>query len=252
MDNIKIYYINLDNSPLRNNFMQEQFRKFNLEATRFSAIDGEKLNKNLLDTIYAKLKKKNPHYSIPKVGEIGVFYSHKKLYETIAQQNEEFALILEDDVLIKKELIEDLEKILPNLKSSQMLDLSGKKGFFCSRYKKISNELLFFKCITPALGMQGRIIGKEAAARLNSFLKEYQKPIDTILQDIYRHNITLLTTNKKYITHNYKNLGGSTIQTKNKKNINSKLRQEFLRPLYRAKTHILNSYFFLFRKLNER
>jgi len=244
MDKLKIYYINLDSSLERNDFMQKQFMKLKWQVERFSAVNGRELDNR---AIFKKLQKSNSHYTVPSPGEIGIFYSHLNLWRKIANSNDEFALILEDDVLIKQELNEYLPIILKNLKSFQMFDLSAKKGFFPVKKQRIDTQLEFVQYLTPSLGMQGRIVGKVFVQKILQKIEGYTKPIDTLLQDYYWHHLEILTSNISFIEHKTQEVGGSTIQKK-KRSVMNKLKREIQRPIYRGVTHIKNLYWMYYDK----
>ena len=92
------YYINLDNQPLRNRETKEELEKTNLMYIRFPGIDGSKVNKQSLvkDGYISSFCK-----SIGTSKMIGVGLSHIKLYEYIKENDtHDYALILEDDILI--------------------------------------------------------------------------------------------------------------------------------------------------------
>ena len=59
MKSFKIYYINLDKSTKRREFMEDQFKKLNISASRISAIYGKELDNEFLKNE----KKKTPHFS---------------------------------------------------------------------------------------------------------------------------------------------------------------------------------------------
>lgn len=86
--NLPIYYINLDRSIKRNKFMKKQFDIFDIkDVTRVSAIDGNKLNNNYFINNYPDMSK----------SEIGCTLSHIKAIRTAYENNQEYAVIMEDD-----------------------------------------------------------------------------------------------------------------------------------------------------------
>ena len=65
MKSYKAYYINLDKSTDRKNFMEKQFKELNIPLTRFPGIYGKELDNELLK----KTKQKHhllTHYPLPK------------------------------------------------------------------------------------------------------------------------------------------------------------------------------------------
>jgi len=102
--NVKIFLINLDRRPDRLQYVQHQMERLNLDFTRISAVDGQFLSMETqslinIEQFIIETKKK------PVLGELGCALSHRKVWEKIIDENIEYALILEDDVKIKAELL---------------------------------------------------------------------------------------------------------------------------------------------------
>jgi GR25 family glycosyltransferase involved in LPS biosynthesis len=108
LSNIPIYYINLNRSPDRRNWMEGQFQKYGIDGyTRSEGVDGSKL-KNLQQGSYTFESNRTIHYQLdPRPqerpisnGELGCTLSH---LETIYQayiDNQELAIIMEDDAYL--------------------------------------------------------------------------------------------------------------------------------------------------------
>lgn len=225
MKTYKIYYINLDKSIERKAFMENQFEKLDIPITRISATYGKELDKEFLK----KEKKKHQilaHFPTPNNGEIGICLTHFKLWKFLAEQPEDFSIVLEDDALIQEDFFKDLEKLLAQISTNDFLDISGKKGF----YPLKKNELTSLFLMPPVL-MIGQIIGKDAAKKLLENLSDYYAPIDVMKQDVYKHKVPLFSTNKQYVISNDKAIGGTTIQQKNLPKL-TKIIREILRPFW--------------------
>lgn len=225
MSSYKFYYINLDKSKNRRDFMEKQFKELNVPITRISAVYGKELDPRLLK----KEKQKHnilAHFPFPNDGEIGICLTHFKLWEFLSKQPEDFSIVLEDDALIQNDFIYDLKKILAKITVNDFVDISGKKGF----YSLEKNELLT-KFLMPPVLMIGQIIGKNAAHKLTTNLSEYYAPIDVMKQDVYKHKVPLFSTNKKYVISIDKKIGGSTIQ-QNNMIVWKKVIREIIRPFW--------------------
>lgn len=209
MMSYKVYYINLDKSTERRNFMENQFKKLNIPITRITATYGKDLAPELLKR---EKKKHNilAHFPYPNDGEIGICLTHFKLWEFLSKQPEDFSIILEDDALIKNDFFDDLEELLSQITTNDFLDISGKKGFYSLEKSKLLNKFLM-----PPVLMIGQIIGKNAAKKLSDNLSDYYAPIDVMKQDVYKHKVPLYSTNKQYVISDDKKMGGSTIQQNN-------------------------------------
>lgn len=229
MSTYKVYYINLDKSLERRNFMENQFKKLNVPITRMPAIYGKELDKELLK----KEKRKHnilAHFPYPNDGEIGICLTHFNLWKFLSKQPEDFSIILEDDALIQEDFFKDLELLLSKITIDDFLDISGKKGF----YTLEKNDLIK-KFLMPPVLMIGQIIGKNAAKKLSDNLSDYYAPIDVMKQDVYKHKVRLYSTNKEYITSIDKQIGGSTIQ-QNNIIVWRKLIREIIRPFWQILT----------------
>ena len=99
----QFYYINLDKSPERNEFMQNQFKKYGItNYKRLKAIDGSNIKQSI-----EKFSKKHIYkvdgisfwnnYTNLKQNELACTLSHLNAIRTAYQDNHEVVLITEDD-----------------------------------------------------------------------------------------------------------------------------------------------------------
>ena len=225
MNSYKVYFINLEKSVVRKKFMENQFSNYDILFERFPAINGKELSTEFIK--YAKNQQKLfKHYPLLNHGEIGLTKSYLDLWKVISNQNEKFAIVFEDDVLINKDFFEDLDSILQNITSEDYVDISGKKGVF-----KTGEQFLTDLYIIPPRGTTGQIIGRDAAIKLRKNISEYQAPIDVMLQEVHNHKVKMLCSKKVYVTHNDYEVGGTTIQSKDMIKA-KKIIRELIRPLW--------------------
>jgi len=94
---LKTFYINMNKDKIRNEEMIQELNKTNLDYERFCGYDGSLLDKN-------QLKKKGILSNFARLFNsnkmIGCAYSHIMLYKYIETLEIDYALILEDDILI--------------------------------------------------------------------------------------------------------------------------------------------------------
>jgi glycosyl transferase family 25 len=231
MKSYKVYYINLDKSTKRRDFMEDQFKKLNIPLTRMPAVYGKELPQGFLKNAKSQFNIFT-HYPNLNDGEIGLTKTYFDLWKIITKQKEDYAIILEDDALLTKDFFPDLEKLLLTITENDFLDISGKAGFF-----KLTSNYLTTKFIIPSLQTTGQIIGKKAAKKLYKNLTVYYAPIDVLKQDIFKHQVKIYTSNKRYVTSNDKNVGGTTIQQKSMPKFKKVLR-EVARPLWQLLTFV--------------
>lgn len=90
---MKVYVINMERSVQRRKSMEEHLRNLGIEFEIVKAVDG-----SLLPDDYTQqtLGRQDP---LSK-SELGCMLSHLKVYQMMQERNEEFAVVLEDDILI--------------------------------------------------------------------------------------------------------------------------------------------------------
>ena len=238
---VKFYFINLDCSPERRQFMENQFRELCVTVTRIPAVDGTQLKEEFIRRV-TDSQSLSAHFMSPKLGEIGAFLSHKISWEIISQQSEEFAVVLEDDLLVNDDLFTDLNEIIKMITINDIVDLSGRKGAVEKAKKFGQKDVELIRYSTPPLGMTGKIIGKNAAANLSDFFPNYLAPVDVMVQKIYQHKIPIWSVNKQYISHADQQVGGTTIQATDITPLR-KIARELKRPFWRLAIKIGNFIF---------
>ncbi len=229
MMSYKVYYINLDKSKVRRDFMENQFATLNIPITRFTAIYGKELPFSFLK----KAKKEFnflAHYPNLNDGEIGLTKTYFELWEVIKNQTEDYAIVLEDDALLDNSFFKDLPRILDEITTNHFLDISGRKGFF-----ELKKNLFTSLFLIPSLQTTAQVIGKVAAANLHKNLTQFYAPIDVLKQDVSKHKVKVYTTNKSYVKSNDKALGGTTLQKKGMPKFKKVLR-EIMRPFWQVST----------------
>ena len=97
MDNIPIYYINLNRSHDRRRRMEAMFRQWGLRATRLEAFDGSSLVGDL-EALGRTVELPEDHNLSP--GELGCTLSHLRAAEAVLEEDVEVALVMEDDIYL--------------------------------------------------------------------------------------------------------------------------------------------------------
>lgn len=235
--NYKIYYINLDKSIRRKEFMEKQLFDLGVCFTRISAVDGSNLEEKELSAI----NRQNilSHFTKAKSGEIGLFLSYKKAWSIIEDQKEDYAILLEDDVLLDPVLFNDLPNIFKYLNKNSILDISGRSGFLVKESVVVLKDLCLRRFSTPSLGTTGRIYTKLAAKNINQSMPYYLAPVDVMLQKIYQHKVPSYSSDKVYIKHSEHLVGGTTIQERKPFSF-EKIILEFKRSIWRFSIKFYN------------
>jgi GR25 family glycosyltransferase involved in LPS biosynthesis len=125
--NYRTIVINLDRREDRYQEFLERFGKRGVEATRFSAIDGEKKINEPLTEFESKLFNLND-FRRNKEAEFGCWLSHVSIWKDLAESTDDMRLIFEDDAHPVEDFEEKLKIILDNINPEKMsiIFLGGK------------------------------------------------------------------------------------------------------------------------------
>lgn len=115
----EIYMINLKRRPERRMKMEATMKELGLDFTYFEAVDGKTLTDDVLIEKGITLM---PEYADPyhkramTMGEIGCFLSHYTIWQRIVELNQEYVLVLEDDIRFEAYFAERSEQLLQEAK----------------------------------------------------------------------------------------------------------------------------------------
>ena len=186
------FVINLDRFPERWQAMQERLEKFGLTAERISAVDGrnlsEKKRKNWVPALDDISKINCPREILP--GEIGCFISHRLCWQKLVDSNDDWALVLEDDIELSDRSINyiaDTNWIPENIHLVQLHIWGRSWSSRVSRHKiqLATGDWLLKPIHPPALGTQAYLISKIAAKEALRLSNTLPCPVDNFLSGIY-------------------------------------------------------------------
>jgi GR25 family glycosyltransferase involved in LPS biosynthesis len=188
-----VYVINMDRSSDRLQLISENMRKLNIPFTRINAVDGQKLSESeiknqttLLCSYFCTL------------AMIGIFLSHKKTWETIVQNNDKYAIVMEDDCELIDTFKTDLKIIMDelilhnpdfiylgcmgdcNYNNDIVLEpMALFNKFMLPRLtKSSSNELKYSFVPRSPLGFHCYIISNDCAKRLLEIMNKVDNHVD--------------------------------------------------------------------------
>ena len=124
MDRLQTWVINLDRAPDRLERITGQLQKLGLPFVRLPAVDARALTDDqraALDEAGYRRK----HGMAPLPGELGCYLSHVAAMRLFVSSDAEFALILEDDVLLHDSLPAVLQGLMQNAGRWDMAKLSA-------------------------------------------------------------------------------------------------------------------------------
>jgi glycosyl transferase family 25 len=182
---IKVFLITLKKEKLRSQFMFAQLKKLKLDYEIFYATKGEKLSKVVLKKYNEKITFKNINRCM-SLDEISCCVSHIEIYKKVIKQRIPYALILEDDVILKKDLIGALNSIKNFPKNWKLIN-------FCSdtKQKKI---IKFFNKYYLTYFVNGHnrtgayLINYNSAKTLLKNAFPITRPPDLLTKDTFKWN----------------------------------------------------------------
>lgn len=174
--NMQFYVINLDRAVDRWLHIQNQFKKFGLTPTRISAIDGNHL------TTEDDLLYRRGRYRDLYDGEIGCFLSHRKCWQLIANGQDDYAFVFEDDIY--------LSNLFPHFVNSKMwvgaYDLISIEQFRTELYVRPGSllkhdDFSIYEVVHDNPGTGGYIISKKIARILLSHSNPFHHLVDSFM-----------------------------------------------------------------------
>jgi len=106
---MKVYVINMERSKGRRDVIEAQLKKLKLDYEIVNAVDGRQMSDEELEQVALR---KNDFMK----SQAGCMLSHLKVYKRMQEEPDEFALVLEDDVIAtEKDMKKVLQEITPDL-----------------------------------------------------------------------------------------------------------------------------------------
>ena len=143
-EQIKTYVINLVRATERKQYMKNLLSSYDfLDVSYVEAVDGYSLSEEEINLNFDEALANKRYGRKLNRGEIGCTLSHYKCYNQLLSSNRQFALILEDDISIIKDIKQIIPKLYSILKKNKpvVLFLSGDYWFY--NLKKKINSTTF-------------------------------------------------------------------------------------------------------------
>jgi len=233
--NIEAYVITLERSVHRRAQVERLVATCPLRCRVAAAVDGATLTAQELQSVYRR-RLHRPYYPLAlRLGEIGCFLSHRRLWQRIVDDGMDAALILEDDVELK---MPDFGGSLDYAKKS--IPAGGYIQFqvreIGSRHPVVQTDgrhAIVAPRVTP-LRTSAQLVTRQAAERLLAASQTFDRPIDAFLQMTWLTNVPLTVVLPSHVAEISQQLGGSTIGA-GRKPLLARIHREIVRPVYRAR-----------------
>ncbi|MCY4217149.1 MAG: glycosyltransferase family 25 protein [Flavobacteriaceae bacterium] len=189
----KIFVINLNTSKDRWKRIKEQLDLQKLDYERISGIDLREDSRQHLKKRYNPKKNRKKYHKSLSIGEIGCYLSHIKCWKKILSDKIDFAVIIEDDVKLLKNLNEILltlyNQSFPNWDYIKIGEKPIKRK---TRVVKGLNDFRLIKYLKkPPTGSYGQIVSKTGAKKLLDNSKTIFRPVDVDIQYVWENKLIL-------------------------------------------------------------
>lgn len=166
--------------------MQDQLKRFNIPFERFEAIDGAAQWDTIKSSVDTEQFEKNVGRKVLP-GEIGFYHSHLSVWQKIANDDCECALVLEDDVVLHSNFLEAISAAWDCRHQWDFLKLNK------IRAKQPVKQFLIAEWavnayIGPATGFGVYLITKSFAQRIVPQMLPIKRPIDLEFDRIFAYD----------------------------------------------------------------
>jgi len=139
-----------------------------LNVNFIKAIDGNSMDTDLLESLFDNNKSLEHYGRQLNPGEKGCVLSHRKCYQTLLDSDQDYALILEDDINIvgNLECLKDINIMgIMSINTPLILFLSGDYWYFRRKHPILN--------VYTAIGAYAYIINRAAAQAIMSITKPF-------------------------------------------------------------------------------
>jgi len=176
---MQVYLINLDRSPVRLRFFQEQAISVGIEFERIPAVDGRQLSAEERDAAVA------PEFEFQPINanEIGIFMSHKLVWQKLIASGKPRAAVFEDDAVLSQSIRSVLEAIDSDEPNFDVVKLETTlRQVVCARQTEtLQSGNVLQKLLTWHGGTAGYVISVDCAQRLLGMKEQLADPIDQVM-----------------------------------------------------------------------
>jgi len=134
-----VYLINLDCAADRLLSMDKQLSEIGISYERVPAIKGSNLTEAEINTEYSAALNKKFFRAALTLGEIGCYISHRNIWRKMVAENIEFAVVLEDDMIIENNFIK-LFSLSEVLKKYNLIKLADNRNHLPKQKSKLDQE----------------------------------------------------------------------------------------------------------------
>jgi GR25 family glycosyltransferase involved in LPS biosynthesis len=201
-------------------------------STVLEAVDGRALDGAQRARVFLPDRHRPAYPFPPRPGEIGCFLSHRAAWQAIIDRGLDAALILEDDVELRRPRFDPaFARACEAVRAHGLVRLPlMERAGAVARARSV--PMVSRPFVLP-LGTQAQVVSAGAARRLLDASEPFDRPIDVFLQMRWVTGVPSCVVSPSGVHDATSRVGGSTIQARGKPFVEV-LSHEIRRPLYRA------------------
>jgi GR25 family glycosyltransferase involved in LPS biosynthesis len=201
-------------------------------STVLEAVDGRALDGAQRARVFLPDRHRPAYPFPPRPGEIGCFLSHRAAWQAIIDRGLDAALILEDDVELRRPRFDPaFARACEAVRAHGLVRLPlMERAGAVARARSVP---MVSRPVVLPLGTQAQVVSAGAARRLLDASEPFDRPIDVFLQMHWVTGVPSCVVSPSGVHDATSRVGGSTIQARGKPFVEV-LSHEIRRPLYRA------------------
>lgn len=187
-ESLHTWVINLDRAPERLARISAQLETLGLPWTRLAAVDARALTPEQRAALDEPAYRRK-HGMTPSLGELGCYLSHVEAMRALLASRYEFALVLEDDVLLTPALPAVLQALVAHRHRWDVAKLSAVHSGTPQPYLPLTAQHALAVMLTRCTGSSAYVLNRAAAEAYLERLLPMSLPYDHVFDQGWRFGL---------------------------------------------------------------
>ena len=188
MKRLQTWVINLDRAPQRLARISSQLERLGLPFTRLPAVDARALTAAQRGALDEPAYRRR-HGMAPVAGELGCYLSHVEAMRLFLQSDAEFALVLEDDALLRDSLPAVLQGLMRQPARWDVAKLSAVHSGSPVPYAEVAPGHQLAVMLSRCTGSSAYLMNRRAAQAYLQRLLPMSLPYDHVFDQGWRFDL---------------------------------------------------------------